>query len=314
MESLQFEAETEIYGPDVVSLSGESLTWNCAVNAVHDGWGRRAVDGCLDEFIELSDSSSEEILAFALRRGVLGIAASPEVTGQQGVVVHLDYTEPISVYRRLSLQARSMLLTMGSIRSGELINKEVLEECFAECLQDLPGDIQSYFVGDHQNRVGIYHWLRFAASRWAMAASYRLGIDLGGAENRMSRDGMSPGLNLEFRLWAEGYRWDKDVIASRSSFGDLTEADLPSVKQRLSPLFNVIAFQLAQRLALPTGSYLCSQCNKLFQHDPQTSNKPRSDIRRFCGPDCRKAGREAYWRERYHQKKAGSKKAAPAGQ
>ena len=320
------------------------------------------IAGALKDLLKLADGRAESVQDFVLRRGVLGIAPHLDLVtwdGQKSTHT-LSYREPIGVYQHLACKARTLLDMMHLIKEGTAIartdarlshmggtwnewsqywEKFKYENGF--CSGSLPPDQE-------------YTRLLIAAQEWYMVADIRLtlsGLEVTPMEddmpsrlragwlNAMLTPTQSPSFLLDWGDWHDGTEWDRQQ-AGQQYYGDWHRPDygppeweleanagswspsLPSKRQRPSALFNALAFQLMQELALPKDTFWCIQCGKPYTLDDryerdQAANrygekrivhyprKPRKDTGGFCSSECEEERKRVQWCE---SKRRGAKK------
>ena len=299
-------AECQTEGVPVLTWNEEKPvhTWN-SDNSVLT-WDTEApkwstgipVSGCLVEFMSLVDASPEEVLAFARRRGVLGIWPHPSRHGNEP---ELYYSEPISVYQQCARQATALMSIAKKLRSGKPVQTK-LEWDAADTLP-MNDNIYAVMKGRPHYKARVileqqYQLLSYLVSRWLKAAHIRLMVE---APDYLEFDDEAAVLPfksyLTFGKWSDGRDWDERMLEAPKQVC-ASDMDIPSRYQRPSPLFAVLAVQLEQAIILPPDVYFCSYCGKPYKHDPSKGNKPRADKNNsWCKPECKAAYMQTYSRE-----------------
>lgn len=312
---LPYRTDAIIMQPAIVTLEEGFLVWTVdspsmrdlpeeyseeAADAFSEALDRpfspRPVEGCLEDFLSLSPSATpEDVLAFACRRGPLGIA--PFVTlleaecegcqpGDPGTRVR--YMEPVFAYTEMALGAKVLVESVKELREGLPLD-------FAAAFQ------QVFPESKGSPRQHLYSMITKTGERWAQAATTKLGVVLQAPNVHPSVIGDSF-FRLDFGHWFHGLAWDGrheqsadqitatlSQIAKKPWKGWLA-ADFSG--QRPSALFNVLAFQLLAAVTLPAGLYICEEragpeCVGAFRRDYEEGRRrpKRSDIP--CCDKCR---------------------------
>ena len=271
------------------------------------------VADCLADFVSLAKSSPEDVLAFAQRRGVLGVW--PQVHSLPGRS-EKRYTEPISVYQHSAQQVTSLLSIGSRLYEGNLVQTRL--DWDNACPFPLAGDEYDLMVkrGPYDSpRSALrqqYQFLSYLLSQWLRASHIRLEIkapDYFRPEDDNEELLFTP--RLTFGHWDDGDQWDKRMLETPGR-SYAAEMGVPSRYQRPSPLFSLLAVQLGQKMVLPSDICFCSNCGKPYQHDLEKGNRPRSDKKNsWCSSECKAKHKQRYDKERYTRRKSQEKTALP---
>ena len=328
-QTMRYETQAALEMPAEVSLTGDSLTgemlaWDvdCGVLGLkEDRLVSRPVEGCLKEFVRLADAAPDQALAFAQRRGVLGLIPLVWEKAKNPLETQRHYKEPVFVYRQGARIARNILSVMAGLRSKEKVEPERVRQCFSTA--------DGYQMTLEASRDNLYHALLLAVSYWSECAAFQ--HPLSDQEARLSGR-LRPQFVISFGRWADGEAWDRQRLnrylsgdrlgpwrQGSASVGEARPyaewakeeaAGLPRIIQRPSPLFNVLTHQLQREIMLPEGGRLCEQCggDVLHDKDDPDARKPRSDKPAFCSAACREARRYETERERDRKRRPGKGK------
>lgn len=306
MTYFRVEANQAICPTYRVSLGNGNLIWEYEIKAPLNP-NLVDIDKCLEDFEALADSGDGAVHAFVKKYGVLGILPTVTVpkdhaSGRLPAILarKFFYKEPTSIYQQLALQCNAIRRIMECFRSGRRIDPSVFLQCFPSSQhQAVQKDIDTH---RWKTRSEIYEHLVSATMLWSNASCYRFRLRPSNAGN-----GRQAAFVLDFGGWADGIEWDRQTLENTGEDDDdpffelLSKDDLPSRRQRPSPLFNILAFQLLNAVTLPEGTYFCSQCNEPYQPNREKGDrKPRCDKEtQFCCDDHRDEYKKAYDRRRY---------------
>jgi hypothetical protein len=286
---MRYRASEAITLPQAVHLQNGNLHWSGEVFEAEEiandcceddeNFTEYPIEGCLKDFTSLGSASEQEVLNFVQKRGVLGIAPfgveeEDESDAENGFRVFL-YAEPVWVYQLLARQCRALLTAMQSVITSTFNDAGALSvdaEAFQECFPLYRRGRQSLAL-DRMTPRQVYLALVEQGRSWSAIASYKFLLDGDPAQ------GQTPHFVLDFGKWGQASDWDWHTL---ETWGDgIRElphhlATLPSRCQRPSPLFNVLAFQLAQALTLPEGVCWCDYCDGLYFYDREEAKDPKS--------------------------------------
>jgi hypothetical protein len=321
MEAVRLGVTRWIQLPKNVSLSGRTLVWEAEIGGLDErpyplseNFEWRGIGGCLEAFAQLADASTEKVLEFAQKYGVLGIAPHCMKKGPGNHLIQRDdwkhevlvfhYTEPVSVYHTLALQVQAMLKVMQTIHAGKTVDQATLVDCFQKSACSIIIEDMLDCKPGREFHIQAYKVLLSAVRQWADIASYQFNEDFA-----VPPEKFSPRFLLNFGDWYKGSDWDLHFWELSQEIeetdyqhalpeGDLLEDGLPASWQRPSPLFNVLAYQISEAISLPKGTYYCDGCNKWAAPD-LGRRKRRPDMNHwYHSLACADTGTKATDRER----------------
>lgn len=313
--SLKYNVLEAVSLPSDIRLEGGLLIWSVewdrqdSADFGYRSLVPRSTKGCMEDFLMLAGGTPEDVLAFAERRGVLGICPgswqepSPASTARRPTQQRILYGEPTDFYTELARDARLLVESARRLRDGLPIDPDLMLEIPQTRLVTIPNGadpetVTAAFEADWleslvKSRADLYRWVNAQASRWWEPNTIRI-------EPRLVGDSaatVDQAFRLSFGHWRDADGWDEKArdyppwqlepsgdtwrgsLAMGSPFS--LHGCFPSPEQRPSPLFNVLAFQLLAAVTLPAGLYFCAACDEPFTPDTDR-NRPRKDKRPLC--------------------------------
>lgn len=312
---LRYRTEETISMPYCIELWHGVLHWRAEYNfqSQVQGWEKRPVADCLEDFLSLVNASDDQVLAFTQRRGVLGVFPAVARESEENASASLEfvadhrqwqpwmcgqaaYIEDPRIYRRMARVAGYMLRAMKFVREGVRIDPKQTE-AFRRSL----ASSSQWFGVDTQEQA--YRGVQKILGEWSNVA----GVSLGLWQHERLDGGQE--IKVNFAVWEDGQQWDQkaedgpgfevsEYLSEASSFLSAFPHGA-----RPSPLFNVLFFQLLQKVSLPEGSYFCAQCGGFYTYTEEgrrdkEMTKPRNGRPvSFCKEECRKVYRQAFERK-----------------
>ena len=251
---------------------------------------------CLSEFIRLCDGApdqfSNRVLAFARRRGTLGICRHRMLSSHSRCSpldpnIGAGKWEPIEAWLRYVRNIRALMNIGERLRNGNPGDPSDWAAVEAVTPSEKPFDVGYGLFHESEERQAA----RAATFSWVPPPE-----DMGDVAGERGWLG-----------WALG-RWLKlGEVQLQTSWW----TDAPQIRLRYGALRGVIAIQLAAALISPQGLYQCAGCGHPFA-PLAGSRRPQRGKRAWC-PTC---GRLAQWRayQKGHYQSKKSRKGADHGE
>ncbi len=301
-----------IAAADVELLSGTGLlSWQTDVVGED-----RPIHGCLWDFVkigtqmengEVIDESliDDQILAFARRWGVLGVAEPTEVVREAGGGHGVSPSEPTAVWWSYARRFRGVLGCAHALRRREVVRPEDLRDALVRPWSLHPGPNRST-------------WFQQTLTKAMAEASDIVFSEAWGTIGRkwLMLDGLLTELLAEARIGSCTMRNDDQ----RLQLGLALEAQhIPGGEGgssdgywRVKSLLGALTCQL---VAATESDYLyrCDLCHTVYEVG-RDERRPREDRRHFCSEACRRWARAEVRREverrRYARRKAATTRAS----
>ena len=266
--------------PAVVKLVNhptEGIAWD------HRSQGTRPLTpACFPAFLNLVESTGEQIANFVRTWGVLGIWPKYVRLGN-----HNWSFEPFDLYRHLSGKVHLILRCAARLHRGQPVSPEILLHTIGRETDSEVGVIPNTLS---EQRPLIAQ----EVTRWLTCTRLRSEFQWEGDEPRLNAS-----LTVDYSTEQGIRQGGLEMVVGGEFYPPLSF--FPDGEQQPSPLFSFISIQLAAALTSPYGLYICDLCGTPFN---PASRRRRSNVRAFCSAQCAADGHLEVAQRSYQRRKA----------